>query len=347
MITKKNFGKAPNGEEITLYSIANANGLQADVMNFGAILVNLYVPNKKGKKADVVLGYDDIKKYYKNGCYFGSTIGPLSNRTAKAKVKIDGKTYKLPVNDNANNLHSDADAGLHKRVFKAKADEKKNAVTFSVSLKDGELGLPGNRDFTVTYALTEDNGLEITYTGKSDKESLFNPTNHSYFNLRGHDAATIEESTLQLNCSGYTEVEDDLIPTGKIVPVIGTPMDFTKPEVIGKRIRARYPQLRLAGGYDHNFVIDGANGKLKLAGVLSDKKAGRTMEVYTDMPGIQVYTANFVGRHLGKEHVMYHRRNAVCLETQFFPNSANDKNFETPVLLPGKKVTYKTVYRFI
>lgn len=347
MITKKIFGTTADGEEITLYSVSNENGLQADVMNFGAALVNLYVPDKKGKKADVVLGYDTLKKYFTNSNCFGCAIGPIANRTANAKTVIDGKEYRLAKNDGENNLHTDLDRGFHKRVFRAKADEKKNAVTFTLSMEDGELGLPGNRTFTVTYTVTEDNGLRIDYTGSTDKETLFSPTNHSYFNLRGHNAGSVLEAELQLNCSRFTQIRSGAIPTGQFLDVEGTPLDFRTGQVIGSRIRSAYPQLRMAKGYDHNFVIDGPKGKLKLAAVLSDKKAGRTMEVYTDMPGIQVYTANYEGRHLGKEHTPYKRRNAIALETQYFPNSANEESFDRPVLLPGKKAKYTTIYRFV
>lgn len=347
MITQKIFGNMPDGTPITLYSISNKNGVQADVMNYGAILVNLFVPNKKGKVADINLGYDKLEKYFTNSNFFGASVGPIANRTADAKFTLDGKTYKLDVNDGNNNLHTDHAKGFHKCVFDAKVDEKKNSVTFTLSMKDGELGLPGNREFAITYTVTDDNGLQIDYDAKTDKKTIFNPTNHSYFNLKGHDNGNVLDETLWLKCSKFTEIVPGAIPTGKLLDVAGTPLDFTKATVIGDRIRSRFVQLRLVSGYDHNFVSDGKPGELTKVAVLSDKKAGRTMEVYTDMPGIQVYSANWVGRHKGKGGAQYKRRCGIALETQFFPNSANDPNFAKPVVEPGKDFHSTTVYKFV
>ena len=347
MITQKLFGNMPDGTPITLYSISNKNGVQADVMNYGAILVNLFVPNKKGKVADINLGYDKLEKYFTNSNFFGASVGPIANRTADAKFTLDGKTYKLDVNDGNNNLHTDHAKGFHKCVFDAKVDEKKNNVTFTLSMKDGELGLPGNREFAITYTVTDDNGLQIDYDAKTDKKTIFNPTNHSYFNLKGHDNGNVLDEALWLNCSKFTEIVPGAIPTGKLLDVAGTPLDFTKATVIGDRIRSRFVQLRLVSGYDHNFVSDGKPGELTKVAVLSDKKAGRTMEVYTDMPGIQVYSANWVGRHKGKGGAQYKRRCGIALETQFFPNSANDPNFAKPVVEPGKDFHSTTVYKFV
>ncbi len=347
MITQKLFGNMPDGTPITLYSISNKNGVQADVMNYGAILVNLFVPNKKGKVADINLGYDKLEKYFTNSNFFGASVGPIANRTADAKFTLDGKTYKLDVNDGSNNLHTDHAKGFHKCVFDTKVDEKKNSVTFTLSMKDGELGLPGNREFAITYTVTDDNGLQIDYDAKTDKKTIFNPTNHSYFNLKGHDNGNVLDETLWLNCSKFTEIVPGAIPTGKLLDVAGTPLDFTKATVIGDRIRSRFVQLRLVSGYDHNFVSDGKPGELTKVAVLSDKKAGRTMEVYTDMPGIQVYSANWVGRHKGKGGAQYKRRCGIALETQFFPNSANDPNFAKPVVEPGKDFHSTTVYKFV
>ncbi len=347
MIEKSKFGKTKDGKEVTLYSISNSKGMRADVTDYGANLVNLLVPNKKGKVADVITGYEKIDKYFTNGCFFGASVGPIANRTAGAKFKIDGKTYKLDVNDGKNNLHSHFEKGFHKLMWDAKVNAKKNAVKFTLTMKDKELGLPGNRTFTITYSVTEENGLLIEYTGESDKDTIYNPTNHSYFNLAGHETGSILDEELWLNCDKYTEIVAGAIPTGNLPDVKGTPLDFTKKTAIGKRIRSRFEQMTLVGGYDHNFVSNAKKGKFEKIAVLSDKKAGRTMEVYTDMPGIQLYTANFVNNHKGKGGAQYKKRCAVALETQYFPNSANDPNFDKPLLKAGKKFKSKTEYRFV
>ncbi len=347
MVKEKIFGETPDGQQVTLYSISNEKGIRADVMNYGAILVNLFVPDKKGKIADVTLGYDKLEKYFTNGNFFGASVGPIANRTADAKFVLDGKNCQLDVNDGKNNLHTHFDLGFHKRVFEAKADNKKNSVTFTLSMKDGELGLPGNRQFSITYTVTKDNGLRIDYEAETDKKTIVNPTNHSYFNLKGHESGSMLEEELWLNCSRFTEIVEGAIPTGRLAPVEGTPLDFTTPTPIGKRIRSRFEQMRLVSGYDHNFVSDGKPGELTKIAVLSDREAGRTMEVYTDMPGIQVYSANWVGRHKGKGGAQYKRRCGLALETQYFPNSANEPNFTKPVAEPGKTFRSTTIYKFV
>ncbi len=347
MITEKNFGKTQDGQEVTLYSLTNKNGMHADVMNYGAIMVNLFAPDRQGRLADVTLGYDSLKKYFTNGNFFGASVGPIANRTANARFRIDGKEYQLKVNDGVNNLHTDYDGGFHKRLWAVTKDDNANSVTFSCDMKDGELGLPGNRQFTITYTVTDDNELKITYTGETDKKTIFNPTNHSYFNLKGHDAGSVLDETLWLNCSHYTRIVPGAIPTGELADVAGTPLDFTKPMPLGARIRRHFEQMTMVCGYDHNYVSDTTSGKVEKVAVLSDDKAGRTMEVYTDMPGIQVYTGNHIGRHLGKGGAHYRRRCGVALETQFFPNSANDEHFKRPLLEPGKKFTSTTIYKFV
>ena len=347
MITQKLFGKTAQGEEITLYSISNQKGLRADVMNYGAILVNLFAPDKNGQTADVVLGYDKPEEYFTNSPFFGATVGPVANRTADARFVLDGRTYQLDVNDGKNNLHSHFERGLHKCVFAGQADAGKNSVTFTAKMKDGELGFPGNREFSVTYTVTEDNGLRIDYAASTDEKTVINLTNHSYFNLKGHDNGSILDETLWLNCSKYTEIIKGAIPTGKLIPVDGTPLDFTRPAPIGERILSDYEQMLLVDGYDHNFVSDAKPGELTKIAVLSDEEAGRTMEVYTDMPGIQVYSANNVDTHKGKGGAQYKKRCGVALETQYFPNSANEPAFAKPVVEPEKPFRSTTIYKFV
>lgn len=349
MVTVQNFGRTICGEKISLYSLKNTNGMQADVTDFGAILVNLIVPNQKGEMADVVLGYDRVKDYLINGSCFGATIGPVANRTENATFEIDGTIYNLIANDGCNNLHSDGNRGLHKIMWQAEVNDAENAVSFSCECRDGYLGFPGNRKFRVTYKLTEDNALEIRYYGETDKKTLMNLTNHSYFNLKGQDSEqTIEDNVVTINASKYTKVRKGAIPTGELGDVTGTPFDFRTPRVVGQCIDAEDAQLVLVDGYDHNFVLDGyEEGKLQKVALLEDKTAGRSMEVYTDLPGLQLYAGNNIVPELGKGDAYYPRRGGICFETQYFPNSANEKTFIKPVVEPGKPFTSTTIYKFI
>lgn len=349
MVTVQNFGRTICGEKISLYSLKNESGMQADVTDFGAILVNLIVPNHKGELADVVLGYDRGKDYLVNGSCFGATIGPIANRTENATFSLDGTIYNLTVNDGDNNLHTDGDKGLHKMLWEAAVKEAENAVTFSCSCPDGYLGLPGNRKFCVTYKLTEDNALEIHYDGQTDKTTLMNLTNHSYFNLKGHDSEqTIEDEKVTIYASKYTKVRKGAIPTGELGDVTGTPFDFRTGRVVGQSINEENAQLVLVDGYDHNFALDGYEaGKLQKVAVLEDEKAGRCMEVYTDLPGLQLYAGNNIAPELGKGDALYASRSGICFETQYFPNCANEETFVRPVVQPGKPFASTTIYKFV
>lgn len=349
MITVQKFGRTICGDDISLYSLKNENGMQADVTDYGAILVNLFVPNKDGEIADVVLGYDRAKDYFVNGSCFGATIGPIANRTANAEYELDGTIYHLLINDGPNNLHSDGDRGFHKVLWDAQVNEKENSVTFSYESQDGYLGVAGNRHFKVTYQLTEDNALRISYYGDTDKRTIMNMTNHSYFNLKGNDSEkNVEDVIVTINASKYTKVGKGAIPTGEIADVEGTVFDFRKPRVISDGIDAEDAQIAFVGGYDHNFAVDGYEpGKLQKIAVAEDKVAGRCMEVYSDLPGVQLYTGNGMVPELGKKDALYPRRGGICFETQFFPNCANEPNFIKPVVEPGKPFTSTTVYKFV
>ena len=349
MIKKESFGKTFDSKEISLYTMVNKNGMEASVTDFGAILVKLIVPNDKGQKADVVLGYDRAKDYFTNGCFFGATVGPVANRTKDASFKIDGTIYNLAVNDNANNLHSDYGKGLHKELWSTSVNEDENSVTFSVSSPDGYLGFPGNRDFKVTYKLSDDNELFIIYNAKTDKDTIINLTNHSYFNLKGHDCEqSIEDELVWLNASAYTPVVMGAIPTGEIRNVSGTVFDFTTETAVGKRIENEDMQLALVGGYDHNFALDDyEKGKIRKVATLRDEKAGRTMEVYTDLPGIQIYSGNSISPDVGKDGAIYKRRSGICFETQYFPDSANNENFVRPLVKAGESCDTTTIYKFV
>jgi len=335
------FGKMADGRVISLYTIDN-NGMKASVTDFGAILVSLFVPDGKGNAVDVVMGFDKGEDYFHNGSFFGATVGRNANRIANACFEIDGVKYPLAVNDNANNLHTDFEIGFHMQLFKAEVLE--NAVKFSYHSPDMEAGFPGNLDASVTYELTADHELKLHYEGVCDKKSTLNMTNHSYFNLYGHDHGDISDTTLRLLASQYTPIVPGAIPTGEIATVKGTPLDFTTAKAIGDEIDADWDQLTMVQGYDHNLVLDDYDGKLRL--VAEAKAAGRTMEVYTDLPGIQFYAGNCISPVTGKNGVHYDKRGAFCLETQYFPNSINDQNFVQPIFEAGEKYDTETIYKF-
>ena len=321
--------------------------MTAEVTDFGAILVNLLVPDKKGNIDDIVLGYDNVEKYFENGCFFGATIGPSANRIDNASFEIDGTKYQLAVNDGTNNLHSDAEKGYHKRLWTAVADENANSVTFSIDDEDGSMGFPGNKKVQVTYTLTNDNELKLTYHVSSDKKTLVNMTNHTYFNLAGHKSGNIEKHQLWINAFHYTPVFERLIPTGDLAPVVGTPFDFREMKVIGNDIDADDEQLKYGQGFDHNFVIDGYDGTMRKVAAVYEAESGRTMEVYTDLPGIQFYAGNCITPQPGKDGAYYIKRSGLCLETQTFPNSINEEHFHDVVFGPERDYDTTTIYKFV
>ncbi len=341
---KKVFGKAPSGKEVYLYTLENSKGIKAEVTNYGAILVNLFVPDRNGKVEDITLGYDKLEDYLVNGSFFGATVGPNANRIANAKFSIDGKEYQLAVNDGPNNLHSDAEVGTHKRNWDVR--EGKNEITFSIRLDDGEMGFPGNKTLTVTYVLTEANELKIIYHGTSDKKTILNMTNHAYFNLAGHNSGNIENHTLQIEADCYTPVIKGAIPTGEIATVDQTPLDFRTMKQIGKDINEEFEQLQLVGGYDHNWVVNGFDGTVKQIACVEEPISGRTMKVFTDLPGVQFYAGNFIADQTGKNQAEYTSRSGFCLETQYFPDTANEPTFPSAVFGPERDYDTVTIYQF-
>lgn len=338
------FGTYPDGRAIKLYTLENGRGMKVSVTNVGAALVRVIVPDKEGRPADVVLGYDRGEDYMGNDCFFGVVIGPNANRIANASFSLEGVTYALDVNDGANNLHSHREKGWHKRLWDAQAGE--NEVTFSLEDEDGSLGFPGNKKASVTYSLDEENALKLCYRGSSDSPTVLNLTNHSYFNLEGHDSGSMEAHELWLQASNYTPADSGSIPTGEIAPVRGTPMDFTSPKKIGQDIAADFEQLKFGGGYDHNWVIDGWDGTLRRIAALKAPVSGRTMEVYTTLPGVQFYAGNFITEQTGKGGAQYAPRMGLCLETQFFPDSVNRKEFPGGIFDGVREYSSVTIYRF-
>lgn len=341
-LKKRNFGV--DGQEATLYTLENSKGMKAEVTNYGANLVNLFVPDKNGVVEDVVLGFDSVKGYMKNGSFFGATIGPSANRIGGAKFTIDGVEYHIDVNDGPNNLHSHMEDGYHKMLWDV--EEGDNSVTFTVRDTDGYMGFPGNKELSLTYSLDEENGLTLHYHAKSDKNTVMNPTNHSYFNLDGHKSGNIEEHIMMINASCYTPVVPGAIPTGEIATVKGTPMDFTEEKVVGKEIRENMEQLLLTQGYDHNWVVDGWDGTLKHIATTIGPKSGRKMHTYSTLPGVQFYAGNCIGDEPGKDGAFYTKRSGLCLETQYYPNSINTPNFPSCVFGGEKEYDSVTVYRF-
>ena len=344
-VTKSVFGKSPEGREISLYTLSNSKGMQAKVTDLGANLVGILVPDAQGVTADVTLGFDSVDRYYKNYSFFGAVIGPCANRTAGAAYTLDGVDYRMDQNDGPNNLHTHIELGFHKRIWDAVPGD--NSVTFSLEDEDGYLGFPGHKKVSVTYSLDEENALRLHYRASSDKRTIFNLTNHSYFNLDGQGTGRIEDHELWLGASHFTPVVPGSIPTGEICAVAGTPMDFTQPKKIGRDIEADFEQLKLTGGYDHNFCIDDWDGSLKHIATAKGPKSGRVMKVYTTLPGVQFYAGNFIAPEEGKAGAAYDNRSGFALETQYYPDTIHHENFPS-YIFGGENGDYDsvTVYKF-
>lgn len=344
---KKVYGRTNDGTEYNLYSFTNKNGMTMVLTELGATLVSVFVPDRDGVLRDVVLGYDQPQDYIDNTCFFGTVIGRSGNRIDKGHFTIGGKEYQMDVNDNENNLHSGND-GYDNRKWDVKAvDGENNSITFALSSPDGDQGFPGNFDVTVTYTLTDENEIVLHYEGSTDADTVANLTNHSYFNLAGHDSGTIEDQELCIYADAYTPVRDSqAIPTGEIAPVEGTPMDFRTAKTIGRDINADFEQMVFVGGYDHNYVLsDHAGEKKKMAQAYCDK-TGIVLEAFTDCCGMQFYAGNFITDQTGKNGVKYTKRHGFCLESQYYPNAVNESGFPSPVLRTGEKYDTKTSYKF-
>ncbi len=344
---KEHFGTLADGTEVSLYSFTNKNNMTMTVTDLGAALVRLLVPDRDGKLTDVVLGYDTPQEYLSNSCYFGAVIGRNCNRIEKGRFMIDGVTYQLPINDNENNLHSGPD-GMNARMWEvSEMDETARRITFRLLSPDGDNGFPGNFDISVSYTLTDEDAVVLRYRGSSDKDTIANMTNHSYFNLAGHASGSIEDHILQLTAASYTPVRDEqAIPTGEIAPVAGTPMDFTAAKPIGRDINADFEQLKFAGGYDHNYILPDNGGAFQKIAEVYCPESGISMGVVTDCCAVQLYTSNFITDHPGKDGAVYRSRQGLCLETQYAPNAVNEPAFASPLLKAGEKYETETRYRF-
>ncbi len=344
---KKYYGKTNDGTEYYLYSFTNKNNMTMVLTELGATLVSVLVPDKEGVLRDVVLGYEKPQDYIDYTCFFGAVIGRSGNRIDKGRFVIDGKTYQMDINDNENNLHSGND-GFDNRKWEVKSiDEAHNALTFAIASPDGDQGFPGNFEVSVTYTLTDDNTIELHYEGMSDADTVANLTNHTYFNLAGHESGSIEGQELAIFADAYTPVRDSqAIPTGEIAPVEGTPMDFRTAKTIGRDINADFEQMVFVGGYDHNYVLSKEPGEQKKMAEAYCEKTGIALEAFTDCCGVQFYAGNFITDQIGKGGVKYAKRHGFCLESQYYPNAVNQEGFASPILKAGEKYDTVTSYRF-
>lgn len=347
-INKEKFIDREGFDNIYLYTLTNANGMMAKITNFGGIVVSLFVPDKDGKLDDVVLGYDELQSYLKNDYYLGCIIGRHANRIEDSRFEINSIEYNLVKNDGNNHLHG-GNAGFHKVIWKEETVKNGSieGLKLSYMSKDGEENYPGNMDVTVTYELNNDNSLVIDYYGVCDKDSVANLTNHSYFNLSGHESGDILEHQLMINADSFTPIDEYGIPTGEIREVTGTPMDFKEMKCIGTCIGMGDQQLINGKGYDHNWVLN-CKGISEKAAEVFDPVSGRRMEVYTTKPGIQFYSGNYLADSVkGKAGVQYKKRSGLCLETQYFPNGLKHKNFPSPILKAGCEYKHTTIYKFV
>ena len=337
-----------NGHEIKEYTFRNNHNVSFSVMNFGGIITKLDVPDKHGEIKDIALGFDELTGYEGDHPYFGALVGRYANRIAKGQFSINGKSYQLPINNAPNSLHG-GDVGFDKLVYDVEviADDHVSGVMLSGSSADGDQGYPGHVDLKVSYTLNEKSELSINYQATTDQPTIINLTNHSYFNLKGQGEGDVLDHEVTLLASRYTPVDESLIPTGTIELVAESPFDFRVSRIIGDRIDDQTnDQLKYGGGYDHNWVIDGEVGQLRLAAVVFEPESGRRLEVLTTEPGVQFYTGNFLDGSAGKASMQYHPRTGFCLETQHFPDSPNQPHFPSTILRPGEVYKSQTVYRF-
>jgi aldose 1-epimerase len=348
LMTKTLFGKLPDGRDVYAYTLKNRSGITVRAINYGATLTSIEVPDRGGKFEDVVLGYDSVKDYANGSAYLGAVVGRYGNRIGNGLFQLGGKSYQLTVNDGTNHLHG-GKIGFNKVLWEIKAagDSPDPFVQFQYVSADGDEGYPGTVTLQVTYTLTDKNELRIDYAGTTDKSTILNPTQHSYFNLSGSFANPILGHLLMIDADQFTPVDPGLIPTGQLLSVANTPMDFRTPTPIGARINDSYEQLQFGKGYDHNWVLRNGSGKVRKAAELYEPQSGRLMTVFTDQPGLQFYSGNFLdGTARGKNGIVYGHRSALCLETQAFPDSPNKPQFPPATLNPGQIYRQSTTYQF-
>lgn len=348
-VSREKFLEGYKNNDIFLYTISNNKGMEAQITNFGAIVVTLTVPDKNGKLDDVVLGYDNINAYFDNAPYLGAIIGRHANRIEGASFELNGVTYNLEKNESENHLHGGS-KGFHKVIWKVDPNFKDgdSSITLTYRSEDGEQNYPGNLDVKVTYSITDDNSFHIDYYAISDKDTVINLTNHTYFNLSGKEKNDILDHEIKIYADKFTPIDQYGIPTGEIREVHGTPLDLTELTPINKDINSDDTQIVYGKGFDHNWVLNSNGDISQIAAEVYDKLSGRRMEVYTDKPGLQFYSGNMIkSSQIGKYDVHYKVRSGFCLETQFFPNAMKHKHFPSPILEAGKEYKYKTIYKFV
>jgi aldose 1-epimerase len=347
-VTQAPFGTAPGGEAVELYTIANGRGIELRVATYGGVIVSLLAPDRAGRPADVVLGYDSLDGYRSDAQYFGAIVGRYANRIAHARFELDGKTYSLAANDGPNHLHGGR-RGFNRVVWEAKPFQREAGVGLVLRYvsPDGEEGYPGTLRTRVTYTLTDRNALAVDYLATTDRATPVNLTQHSYFNLAGAGAGDILDHRVQVLADAFTPVDETMIPTGAVAPVAGGPFDFRTPFPVGARIDVRDEQLRRGQGYDHNFVLHRGGPGLEHAARVVEPGSGRTLDVYTTEPGLQLYSGNHIGaRIMGKGGRVYQRRGGLCLETQHYPDSPHQAAFPSTILRPGRELRSQTVFAF-
>lgn len=341
----KLFGISSDGREAYIYSLQNNNGFKARITNYGAAIISLYVPDRHGNTADVVLGFSTLYGYTQPGPYFGSVIGRHANRIEDGVFELNGVCYRLKRNNGRNHLHGGVKGFNH--VFWQVLGYTDNKVVFSYLSPDGEEGYPGNLNVSVSYTLTDSNELVIDYDAESDADTVVNLTNHSYFNLAGHGSGSILNHFLKINANRFTVINQDIVPNGQFQDVTDTPMDFREFRAVKHGIESDYEQIRLANGYDHNFVLNKQGNCLEYCAEVYEPISERRMKVYTTKPGLQLYTGNGLdGWLIGKEGVHYRKWSGLCLETQFFPNAMKHRHFPSPILRAGEKYEHTTIYKF-
>ncbi|MCP5382802.1 MAG: galactose mutarotase [Kordiimonadaceae bacterium] len=348
-ISVKQFGVLDDGRSVQVYTLKNSTGSSIDILDLGGIITAINVPDREGHLADIALGFDNAKQYLTDSPYMGALVGRYANRIARGKFSLDGNDYTLAINNIGNALHGGI-VGFDKKIWQSTARTTDDAAMLTLTLlsSDGDEGYPGALTATVTYTFDDQNRLTIAYHATTDKATVINLTNHSYFNLNGHNAGSILDHVMMIKAGTYTPVDETLIPTGEMAPVNGTVFDFESPKPIGRDIGAGEQQIQFGLGYDHNWVLEkSAPNDFELAATVYSPKSGRMINLYTDQPGLQFYTGNFLdGTVAGKENANYQKRGAFCLETQHFPDSPNHPNFPTTVLRPGETYETTTVFEF-
>ena len=343
-VLSKEFGQTKDGQTVTAFTLSNANGMSVRVLDLGCTVQSIVVPDREGTPTDVILGYDDVASYESGSCYYGAIVGRYANRIGNARFVLDGKEYRLEKSIGENN-HVHGIFG--KQLFDAVVEE--GTLVLRYLSPDMEEGFPGNLSVEVRYILHEDNALELQYQATTDRPTVLNLTNHSYFNLNGQDGSTVLDHKVQLNCGSFTEYTDSFAQTGNIISVENTPFDFRKEQTIGARFDDDYRQFRICTGYDHNMVLDGKIGEMKRIGTAKSEKSGICLEAYTTEPAVHFYSSNYIqfdAAPCGKNGIRYPKNGAFCFEAQHYPDSVNHPHFPSTVLRPGEVYNQKTVYRF-